>query len=96
MIPKIALKQQVQQGNGDAVYDYVCAGYPFPYLYDESQEVAKQYKAACTPEFYIFDSDQNLVYHGQFDGARPGKGVPVTGMSRQYLLHSTNNYHATW
>lgn len=57
----------------------LCTGYPFPYLYDESQEVAKQYKAACTPEFYVFNSNLELAYHGQFDDARPGKGVPVTG-----------------
>lgn len=59
-------------------------GYPFPYLYDESQEVAKAYKAACTPEFYVFAADTNqeykLAYHGQFDSARPGNGKPVTGM----------------
>ena len=54
-------------------------GYPFPYLYDERQEVAKAYKAACTPDFYIFDKAMKLVYRGQLDGARPGNGVPVTG-----------------
>jgi hypothetical protein len=54
-------------------------GYPFPYLYDESQEVAKAYRAACTPEFYLFDRDRRLVYRGQFDASRPGSAVPVTG-----------------
>jgi peroxiredoxin len=54
-------------------------GYPFPYLYDESQDVAKAYKAACTPDFYIFDGDLKCVYRGQLDDARPGKPVPVTG-----------------
>ncbi|KAK9830520.1 hypothetical protein WJX72_012197 [[Myrmecia] bisecta] len=54
-------------------------GYPFPYLYDETQEVAKAYKAACTPEFYLFDQQMKLAYHGQFDGARPKNNVPVTG-----------------
>jgi peroxiredoxin len=55
------------------------AGYVFPYLYDESQEVAKAYRAACTPEFYLFDADRRLVYRGQFDESRPESGRPVTG-----------------
>ena len=54
-------------------------GYTFPYLYDESQEVAKAYQAACTPDFFLFDADRKLVYRGQFDGARPSLDVPVTG-----------------
>lgn len=54
-------------------------GYPFPYLYDESQEVAKAYKAACTPDLYLFDHNRELVYRGQFDDSRPGNGKPVTG-----------------
>ncbi len=54
-------------------------GYPFPYLYDESQEVARAYRAACTPDFYIFDPDLKLVYRGQFDDSRPGNPIPVTG-----------------
>ncbi len=48
--------------------------YPFPYLYDETQEVAKSYDAACTPDFYIFDADLKSVYHGQLDDSRPGNG----------------------
>jgi thiol-disulfide isomerase/thioredoxin len=55
------------------------AGYPFPYLFDETQEVAKAYTAACTPDFFLFDSDRRLVYRGQFDASRPGNGMPVTG-----------------
>ena len=55
------------------------AGYVFPYLYDETQAVAKAYRAACTPDFYVFDQDQRLIYRGQFDDSRPGNGVPVTG-----------------
>ena len=55
------------------------AGYIFPYLYDETQEVAKAYQAACTPDIYLFDANQKLVYRGQFDDARPGNGAPVTG-----------------
>jgi peroxiredoxin len=54
-------------------------GFAFPYLYDETQAVAHAYKAACTPDFFLFDSDQRLVYRGQFDASRPGNGVPVTG-----------------
>jgi thiol-disulfide isomerase/thioredoxin len=55
------------------------AGYSFPYLYDQSQAVAKAYRAACTPEFYLFDSQRRLVYHGQLDSSRPTNTVPVTG-----------------
>ena len=55
------------------------AGYVFPYLYDESQEVAKAFRAACTPEFYLFDADRRLAYRGQFDDSRPDSGRPVTG-----------------
>ncbi len=53
--------------------------YPFPYLYDESQEVAKRFDAACTPDFYIFDKSHKLVYRGQLDDARPSLNIPVTG-----------------
>jgi peroxiredoxin len=54
-------------------------GYSFPYLYDESQAVAKAYRAACTPEFYVFDKGRRLVYRGRLDGSTPGNGVPTTG-----------------
>ena len=54
-------------------------GYPFPYLYDETQEVAKAYGAACTPDFFLFDKQRKLVYRGQLDASRPGNGKPVTG-----------------
>ena len=54
-------------------------GYSFPYLFDETQEVAKAYGAACTPDFYLFDGNHKLVYRGQLDGSRPDSGVPVTG-----------------
>jgi peroxiredoxin len=54
-------------------------GYTFPYLVDEQQEVAKAYGAACTPDFFLFDAEQKLVYRGQFDSARPGKDEAVTG-----------------
>lgn len=55
-------------------------GYNFPYLYDADQSVAKAYRAACTPDFYLFDSEHKLAYRGQFDGARPGNEVEVTGV----------------
>ncbi|MBC8144568.1 MAG: thioredoxin family protein [bacterium] len=54
-------------------------GWSFPYLFDESQETARAYSAACTPEFYVFDGDRKLVYRGQFDDSRPNDGKPVTG-----------------
>lgn len=54
-------------------------GFTFPYCYDESQEVAKAYNAACTPDFFLFDESRELVYCGQLDDSRPGNGVPVTG-----------------
>jgi thiol-disulfide isomerase/thioredoxin len=53
--------------------------YPFPYLYDETQQVARAYDAACTPEFYVFDANLELFYHGQMDDARPSSPLPVTG-----------------
>jgi peroxiredoxin len=54
-------------------------GYQFPYLYDETQEVAKAYRASCTPDFFLFDGNRKLVYRGQFDDSRPNSGTPVTG-----------------
>ena len=53
--------------------------FPFPYLYDETQEIAKAYKAVCTPDFSIFDADLSCVYRGQLDDSRPGRDVPITG-----------------
>jgi peroxiredoxin len=53
--------------------------YPFPYLFDETQAVARAYRAACTPDFFLFDAEGRLAYRGQFDESRPGKDVPVTG-----------------
>lgn len=61
-------------------------GNPFPYLYDETQDVARAYQAACTPDFYLFDGNQRCVYRGQMDGARPGSFVPVTGKSLRDAL----------
>jgi peroxiredoxin len=61
-------------------------GYTFPYLYDESQAVARAYEAACTPDFYVFDRSRTLAYRGQLDGSRPGNGVPVTGRDLRAAL----------
>jgi len=63
-------------------------GYTFPYLYDESQEVAKAYRAACTPDFFLFDQDRSLVYRGQLDSSRPGNGLPVTGEDLRAALEA--------
>jgi len=64
-------------------------GYPFPYLYDESQAVAKAYRAACTPDFFVFDTEHRLVYRGQFDDSRPGNALPVTGKDLRAALDAT-------
>lgn len=63
-------------------------GYGFPVLYDETQEVAKAYSAACTPDFFLFGSDRALVYRGRFDRSRPGSGIPVTGEDLRAALDS--------
>ena len=56
------------------------SGFTFPYLFDETQEVAKAYRAACTPDFFLFDKERTLVYRGQMDDSRPGNNIPVTGV----------------
>ena len=61
-------------------------GYTFPYLFDESQAVAKAYRAACTPDFFVFDSEQRLAYRGQLDDSRPSNGLPVTGQDLRGAL----------
>jgi len=62
--------------------------YPFPYLYDETQEVASAYDAACTPDIYVFDKDLKLVYRGQIDDSRPENGIPVTGKDLRQALQN--------
>lgn len=61
-------------------------GYPFPYLWDKTQEVAKAFEAACTPDFFLFDAGHRLVYRGQLDNSRPGNGIPVTGRDLREAL----------
>jgi peroxiredoxin len=63
-------------------------GFTFPYLYDESQQVAKSYQAACTPDFFLFDKDKKLVYRGQMDDSRPGNNIPVTGLDLRKAIDS--------
>jgi len=62
------------------------AGYTFPYLFDETQAIAKEYRAACTPDFFVFDKDRRLVYRGQMDDSRPSSGRPVTGKDLRAAL----------
>lgn len=66
-------------------------GFSFPYLYDKTQEVAKAYDAACTPDYYIFDKDLILVYRGQLDDSRPNNGIPVTGNDMRIALDTLLN-----
>jgi peroxiredoxin len=61
-------------------------GYTFPYLYDESQAAAKAYRAACTPDFFVFDKERKLAYRGQMDSSRPDSGIPVTGQDLRAAL----------
>jgi peroxiredoxin len=61
-------------------------GFTFPYLYDETQQVAKAYKAACTPDIYLFDDELKLVYRGEYDSSRPGNGIPVSGEDLRFSI----------
>ena len=73
------VEQYPQDGPEPMKAEAESAGYQFPYLFDGTQEVASAYKAACTPDFFLFDADHTLRYRGQFDSSRPGNHVPVTG-----------------
>jgi len=64
-------------------------GFTFPYLYDESQAVARAYDAACTPDFFLFDGDRRLIYRGRFDGSSPGNHQPVTGADLRAAVDAT-------
>ena len=68
--------------------------YPFPYLYDETQDVAKAYHAACTPDFFVFDSEMKCVYRGRLDDSSPGKDTPVTGKDLRDALNAVLNSEA--
>jgi len=72
-------REYPQDGPEKMVEEAQAAGYTFPYLYDETQYVAVAYKAACTPDFFLFDEKHSLVYRGQFDDSRPESGIPATG-----------------
>ncbi len=69
----------------------ISSKYSFPYLYDETQKVAKEYDAACTPDLYVFDEQLKLVYRGQFDESRPNSGIPVTGKDIREALDAVLN-----
>ena len=76
----------------DKMREYVDnLGYNFPYVVDEDQSVAKNFTAQCTPDFFLFDSDQNLVYRGQLDGSRPGNDVPTNGESLRSAIQALLN-----
>ena len=68
------------------VHEAEARGYTFPYLFDEDQSVAKAYRAACTPDFFVFDGDRQLVYRGQFDDSRPKSETPITGSDLRAAL----------
>ncbi|MFN3197443.1 MAG: thioredoxin family protein [Bradymonadia bacterium] len=80
-----SIESHPQDGPTKMAEKKASAGYVFPYLYDESQEVAKAYTAACTPDFFVFDASHALVYRGQFDETRPGKGTAHGGDLRAAL-----------
>jgi peroxiredoxin len=75
-----------QDGPGPMKDEAETAGYPFPYLFDESQDVARAYRAACTPDFFLFDGERKLAYRGQLDGSRPGNDEPVSGRDLRAAL----------
>ena len=81
--PEDAPEQLVQQAK---IFQF-----NFPYLFDENQEVAKAYDAACTPDFFLFDKERSLVYRGQLDSSRPGNGIPVTGEDLRSALEDVLN-----
>ncbi len=75
-----------EDGREGMAQEAKAAGYTFPYLFDETQDVAKAYGAACTPDFFVFDRERRLFYRGQMDGSRPGNAVPVTGADLRKAL----------
>ena len=81
-------KSHLQDGPEEMAKKSKKLGFKFPYLFDESQDIAKAYQAACTPDFFLFDGDLSCVYRGQFDDSRPGNNVPITG---QDLINAIEN-----
>ena len=81
-----SIQTHPQDGPGKMKELAIAKSFPFPYLFDESQTVAKAYKAACTPDFYLFDSELKLVYRGQLDDSRPSNGIPVTGRDMRQAM----------
>lgn len=79
-------KNYPEDAPGSLAQQAKTVGFTFPYLYDATQEVARAYDAACTPDFFLFDSGLKLVYRGQFDESRPGDGIPVTGKDLRAAL----------
>jgi hypothetical protein len=77
-----------QDGPGPMAAEAKKHGFTFPYLYDETQDVARAFDAACTPDFFVFDADGKLAYRGQFDAARPSNSVPVTGSDLRAAVQS--------
>ena len=80
----VGINSNDPEANPDDSFEYMVIyakkyNYKFPYLYDETQEVAKAYRAACTPDFFLFDKERKLVYRGQFDDSRPSNDIPITG-----------------
>lgn len=69
-------------------------GFTFPFCYDETQEIAKSYAAACTPDFYVFNESRQLVYRGQLDDSRPGNAIPVTGHDLRAAIDATLNHQS--
>ena len=83
--------EQVPQDHPDLMWQFARKyNFTFPYLYDRTQEVARNYKAACTPDFYLFDADLQLIYHGQLDSSRPGNGIPVNGRELREALDAVS------
>jgi peroxiredoxin len=83
--------QYPQDSPEQMVHEAESRGYTFPYLFDEDQSVAKAYRAACTPDFFLFDHDQRLVYRGQLDSSRPKTDVPVTGEDLRAAIDAVLN-----
>lgn len=81
-----SLQTHPQDGPGPMKTLAAELGWEFPYLFDETQQVAKSYRAACTPDFFVFDKDRRLAYRGQLDGSRPGNDIPVTGQDLRTAL----------